>query len=201
MAKLLNNSINYTEIDFGTPVKGKDNKYFIQATTNENEILFQLTNLHCKSEVGSTFDVQVTNEANIDLLREAEDQMLQLAKDNKENWFPDQEITDDYLDNAFMSFIKPIKKSNDVNFRMRTSSRLSVFDTNKEEIEKEEVTEGMKVSSIVQLSGIWFTKTRFGVVWKVFQIKQEKEKKKKICLFEDAVEEEYNEMENAFPDE
>ena len=135
------------------------------------------------------------------LLREAEDQMLALAKDNKEKWFPDQDITDDYLDNAFMSFVKPIKKSNDVNFRMRKSSKLSVYNHRKEEIDEEDVSEGKLVSCIVHLSGIWFTKSRFGVVWKVIQIKLNKEKEKKICLFEDADDDEYDDMENAFPEE
>ena len=57
------------------------------------------------------------------------------------------------------------------------------------------------VSCIVHLSGIWFTKSRFGVVWKVIQIKLNKEKEKKICLFEDADDDEYDDMENAFPEE
>ena len=203
MTKLCNNNIDYTEIEFGSPTKGNDGKYFIKALTNDNEILFQLTKLHCKSDVSCTFDVQVTNEGNVDMLREAEDQMLSLAKDNKEIWFPDQDITDDYLDNAFMSFIKPIKKSNDVNFRMRTSSKLSCFDSKKDEVNSDTIQEGMNVSCIIQLNGIWFTKSRFGVVWKVYQIIQNKEKKKEknICLFEDAEEDEENEMENAFPDE
>jgi hypothetical protein len=52
------------------------------------------------------------------------------------------------------------------------------------------------------LSGIWFTKSRFGVVWKVFQIKMNPEKKpKEMCLFDDADDDECDEMENAFPDE
>lgn len=202
MVKLANNSIDYTQIEFGEPKKGKDGKYFIQTQMNEEDILFQLKKLKCKSGVGSTFDAEVTQEANIDLLREAEDQMLALAKDNKEKWFPDQEITDDYLDNAFMSFIKPIKKSSNVNFRMRTSSRLAVYNVAKEEVDAEDVEEGKVVSCITQLCGIWFTKTRFGVVWKVFQIKLNPEKKpKEMCLFDDADDDECDEMENAFPDE
>lgn len=202
MVKLANNSIDYTEVEFGTPMKGKDGKYLIGTTLESNDILFQLKKLKCKSGVNATFDVQVTKESNVDLLREAEDQMLALAKDNKDKWFPEQEITDDYLDNAFMSFIKPIKKSNDVNFRMRTSSRLGVYNVAKEEVDPEDVEEGKEVSCITQLSGIWFTKSRFGVVWKVYQIKLNPEKKpKEMCLFDDADDDEYDEMENAFPEE
>lgn len=202
MVKLANNSIDYTQIEFSEPKKGKDGKYFISTSLEENEILFQLKKLNCKSEITSSFDVQVTDSSNVDLLREAEDQMLALAKDNKDTWFPEQGITDDYLDNAFMSFIKPIKKSQDVNFRMRTSSRLSVYNAIKEEVDFDEIQEGKSVSCIVQLSGIWFTKSRFGVVWKVFQIKMDKERKpKEVCLFEDADDEECDEMENAFPEE
>jgi hypothetical protein len=202
MVKLANNSIDYTQIEFGEPKKGKDGKYFIQTTIDSQDILFQLKKLKCKSTVGSTFDAEVTQESNVELLREAEDQMLALAKDNKDKWFPDQEITDDYLDNAFMSFIKPIKKTRNVNFRMRTSSRLAVYNVAKEEVDADDVEEGKEVSCITQLSGIWFTKSRFGVVWKVFQIKMNPEKKpKEMCLFDDADDDECDEMENAFPDE
>ena len=197
----VNNSIDYSNVQFGDPTKGNDNKYFIKSTIEDSDIFLQLKDLHCLSEIESTFDVKMTNENNICTIREAEDQMLALAKDNKEKWFPDQEITDDYLDNAFMSFVKPIKKSSDVNFRMRKSSKLSVYKHRKEEIDEEDVSEGKMVSCIVHLSGIWFTKSRFGVVWKVIQIKLNKEKEKKICLFEDADDDEYDDMENAFPEE
>ena len=132
MVKLANNTIDYTQVEFSEPKKGKDGKYFISTSVDENEILFQLKKLTAKSEITSSFDVQVTDQSNAELIREAEDQMLALAKDNKETWFPESEITDDYLDNAFMSFVKPIKKSHDVNFRMRTSSRLSVYNAIKE---------------------------------------------------------------------
>ena len=115
----VNNSIDYSNVQFGDPTKGNDNKYFIKSTIEDSDIFLQLKDLHCLSEIESTFDVKMTNENNICTIREAEDQMLALAKDNKEKWFPDQEITDDYLDNAFMSFVKPIKKSSDVNFRMK----------------------------------------------------------------------------------
>jgi len=197
------NSIDYSAVKFDEPAKGTDGKYFIRTHCDEEDILFQLSKVETKSQIASSFDVAVSNQDNIDLLREGEDQMLALAKDNKENWFPDSGITDEYLDNAFMSFVKPVKKTSDVNFRMRTSSRLVVFDKTKEEVEPEEIEEGMYVSCIVQLSGIWFTKSRFGVVWKVFQVKQipKKEKKKVVCLFEDADDDDYDEMENAFPDE
>lgn len=202
MVKLTNNSIDYSQIEFGEPKKGKDGKYFIQTTLESEDILFQLKKLKCKSGVGSTFDVEVTQENNVDLLREAEDQMLALSKDNKDCWFPDKEITDDYLDNAFMSFIKPIKKSSNINFRMRTSSRLSVYNVAKDEIDSDDVEEGKEISCITQLNGIWFTKSRFGVVWKVYQIKLNPDKKsKEMCLFEDADDDECDEMENVFPDE
>ena len=202
MVKVSNDSIDYSNVTFGDAKKGKDGKYFISTTVEDEEILFQMKKVVCKSQITSAFDVQVTQENNVEIIREAEDQMLALAKDNKDEWFPEQNITDEYLDNAFMSFIKPIKKSSDVHFRMRTSSRLSVYNAVKEEVEYDEVVEGKTASCIVQLSGIWFTKSRFGVVWKVFQIKLDREKKPKdICLFEDADDDEYDEMENAFPDE
>ena len=202
MVKLANNTIDYTQIEFGKPKKGNDGKYFIQTTMNDEDILFQLKKLKCKSGIDSTFDVEITQEANIDLIREAEDQMLALAKDNKDDWFPDQEITDDYLDNAFMSFVKPIRKSSNMNFRMRTSSRISVYNVAKEEIDVEDVEEGKEVSCITHMSGIWFTKSRFGVVWKVYQIKLCAEKKgKEMCLFDDVDDLECDEMDNAFPDE
>ena len=60
-----------------------------------------------------------------------------------------------------LSFIKPIKKSSHVNFRMRTSSRLGVYNVAKEEVDSEDVEEGKEVSCITQMCGIWFTKSRF----------------------------------------
>ena len=194
--------IDYSNIKFDSPIKLNNGKYFINASINEDDILVQLgPNLQTISDISSVLDVRLSNQNNIDLLREAEDQMLQFAKDNKDDWFPDSGITNDYLDNAIMSFVKPVHKSPDVVFRMRTSSKLCVYNSSREEIEKDIVLENTALSCIVQLSGLWFTKTRFGVVWKVFQIKLNPDKKKKpICLFEDAEDDINDEIENVFPD-
>ena len=78
---------------------------------------------------------------------------------------------------------------------------MSLFDGSKNEISINEIKSDAKVSVIVQLAGIWFTKTRFGITWKIKQMKLhgEKSKTQGKYLFEDV--ESDDDMDNVFPDE
>lgn len=199
-----NKSPEFTEIKFGCPIKGSDNKYFVSAFCNSEEILCQFApRLLVKNSLNSestSLELQIADPKIKEFISDCDDHMLAFCKDNKEAWFNSSEISDSYLDNAILPSFKTIKKSEAICIKFRTSSSMGIFDSSKEEIDCDQITEESKVSVIVQLAGLWFTKTRFGITWKLKQIKlhNDKPKSQGQYLFEDADDEE---LDNVFPDE
>ena len=135
----------------------------------------------------TTMEVDISNGAITDFIQECDDYVLGLTKDNKATWFPSQELTDKWLDDAFMNSTKQHKKAQKSTFKIKTTKTLEVYNSSKEVVSHEEVRNGTKMSLIVHLCGIWFTKSRFGITWKVRQIKLNEAKSMKtgICMFED----------------
>ena len=209
MTKFFNKESEFDKIEFGDIIKGPDNKYFVSAYTKtedgqSDDIICQfgprLQTKHGLEADSSSLECIFADQSMKEFVSECDDHMLAFCKDNKKIWFHSEDISDSYLDNAIMPSFKSIKKSDSCIMKFRTSQVMSVFDSSKEEITKEEVVENSKVSLIVQLAGLWFTKTRFGLTWKLKQIKINNEKPKSIgeYLFEDG---EDDELDNVFPDE
>lgn len=210
MTKFFNKTPQFDKIEFGKPIKGSDNKYFVCAFY-KNEESEQSEDIICQfgprlqtknslDDKSSSLECIFAEESMKEFVSDCDDHMLAFCKDNKEEWFHSSEISDAYLDNAIMPSLKGLKKSDSYSIKFRTSQVMSIFDSSKESIPITEVKEDTKVSVIVQLAGLWFTKTRFGLTWKLKQIKIHNEKPKSAgqYLFEDV---EDDELDNVFPDE
>lgn len=207
MANVFNKSPNFSKLKFGNLIKSTDNKYFV-ATFIENELgseelvcqfgpkLIVKTDLQSSS---TSIDC-IIHDSIKEFLGECDDYILAYCKDNKAKLFNSEEISDSYLDNALFPSCKAMKKNSVAKFR--TSSQMKIYDSSKNIIDFAQIEEGSKVSLIVNLAGIWFTKNRFGITWKVKQMKLHNEVSKSCgdYLFEDE-EDEHDDLENVFPDE
>lgn len=205
---VLDINIDWEQLEYGNPKKRTDGNYFITTQIKECEenpskpLYFQFNKTVIEKDLEQTtksFDLRMSDSDINGFIQDAEEMVLNAAKENKESWFPSAEITDGYLDTAFMSSIKQIKKSHDIYVKVRVSNNMKVFDSQKNEISIEELKEKENLGLIVNMAGIWFTKTRFGITWMVEQIKVPKSKKIKEFMFEE--EEEEAELDNVFPDE
>ena len=201
-----NKSPKFEEIVSNNPIKGKDKKYFVTLQLKDgNDIMCQFgSKLMVKNQLekeSSSMEVIFNNQELKDFIQECDDHVLSMCKLNKGEWFPgENEISDTYLENAIMSSLKQQKKSENVSLKVRTSNKMIIFDSSKQEIENSEIQENSKVSLIVQMAGIWFTKTRFGITWKIKQIKlhNDKPQTQGEYLFEDVDD---DELDNVFPDD
>ena len=210
---LFNKSPQFESFVFSKPYTSSDNKSFIACKLRNKEsgstdVLCQFNGLLSKTQLtadSSVLEVCTANEDVIDFIGECDDHILAYARDNKGKWFTNdtesQEISDTHVNDSFMPSIKQVKKQHV--FKIRTSKHIEVFDSSKNAKELTSVTENSKISVIVQLSGLWFTKSRFGITWKVKQIKIHEPKSHKIgkCLIDDDEDEYSEEVENVFPDE
>ena len=206
MAMFFNKTPDFSKIEFSKPVKGTDGKYFVAAYVKDeqsSEIICQFARLQAKTSLNSestSLDIMFADPQLKEFVSECDDNMLAFCKDNKEAWFNSSEISDSYLDNAMSSSFKQLKKSESCMMKVRTSNVMGIFDNSKEETNIENIVEDSRISLIIQLAGLWFTKTRFGLTWKIKQIKLHNEKAISAgqYLFEDVEDEN---LDNVFPDD
>jgi len=213
MPRLFNNICdeNFRKFVFGKPTKLNDGRYFIPLAFKENEemesepVLIQvnkshsLGNLIIDDEIVKNFDFSV-NEKTKDVLAEFDEQILSITKEKSKDWFPENAdaMTDSFFDNAILPSFKSSKKNH--KFSARTTSNIRVFNSHHEEQDLNDVVEDMNLNCIVQAYGIWFTKTRFGITWRIHQIKINTPKKPPTeCLFKED-EEKTEDLDNIFPD-
>jgi len=176
--------IDCESLSYGEPKKGTDKKLFISIGTEPIFIQFSKLKLVNNLQGQEFMDLLITPEI-VEYIEELEEQLKEQTKKQKEEWFGNEEITDGYLDNAFMSCVKKVKKQSLIKVRMTESCQF--YNITREEVNVEEFTKDSTISVIIQLSGIWFSKTRFGITLKVNQSKLHGVPKpiKGVYLFED----------------
>ena len=197
-----NKSPEYEKIIFHNAIKTNDGKYFIKFDKEGDEILAQFTpKLKIIAIKENSIEVKLSNKEHVEFIKDIDEFVINACKDHKLSWFNNEEITDSYVEQAFMSSYKTIKKSEDISLNLRISKDIQVFTKAKEQIELSKIDETSLISFISQIEGIWFTKTRFGVTWKIRQVMEHDGPyipKFGKCLIEDEPEEE---LDNVFPDQ
>lgn len=208
MSKVYENNLEFDHFKYGKISKMED-KYFIpmyeEIDGSQKQILLQLKKVYTLNTLNDEGKLRsciefVLDEQQKENIGEIEDAVLNVAKEYKKEWFPDKDLSDSYFDNAFMQSFKPIKKSKGYKFQVKTTKNVSIFDSSHNTVEHCDVKENQKVSIIIQLYGIWFAKSRFGLTWRLHQVKiHDIPKPPQECLFADT-DEQNDELENVFPD-
>ena len=174
--------MNFDKLTFSKPVAQGD-RYFIQVMDDGHRMTKQFNKwMKCKTDLvkenkqATYIDILIPGTDTdvspfIEYASDFEEAMVKITKEKKGEWFPDKEISDEWLDQAFQSGFKQIKKSNDATMRFRVSKDLDVYTSEKEETTVEEIKDGVNIAIIALMDGIWFTKSRFGLTWKVVQAK------------------------------
>jgi hypothetical protein len=94
-----------------------------------------------------------------DLFQDLEDRVLQAAKDRKVTWFQNEDLEDQFLENAMKRFYSPETKSLTVRVDDDIGGRL-------------DVSPGTRVRCVLELNSVVFTRTQFGALWTLTLVKQ-----------------------------
>lgn len=211
MPKLFDiNENNFENITFSKITKLEDSKYFIPIhhkckDDNIEPVIIQLNrsftlnDLSIDDNLSSILELSIDNKSK-DIITEFDDQILAKVKDNADKWFPGKDLGNSYFDNALMNSLKPIKKDRTFKFSTRTIKEIKVFNSQHEKLQIKDAIKDSNVNVIIQLYGIWFTKSRFGLTWRLHQIKLNTPTKKTYdCLFNN--DDDDDDLDNVFPDE
>lgn len=185
-------NLNVDNIIFKTPPKKEDNKHYFFASTKEGKnVYLQTPKVNMLSELDASSDVQhidfqTTDETFINKLREVDEQVIQRIKEEKETWFTGKNIDDSFLEGAQTHSLQLAPKSNvKYNVKLRVMSDLKVYDQDKNELDSSAKLTNLPVKCIVQMVGVWFTAHRWGIAWKVVQMKAGKKKQLVPYMFTD----------------
>lgn len=200
MVKLLSSSVEFNVNNLeGSKPKRNDNRYYVflkhvDEYNPTEKVIYQTPKLKMSSslttnvkddedsnvdvqELKSFVEVKTTNADFINKLKEIDDEILKYVKDKKGEWFPGKEITDSFLEVGQIGSIRENKSNKKEHiFQLKTSKDIQIFDMNKKKLENSELKEHDEVSFIIQLVGIWFTATRWGLSWKIQQVRKHKTK-------------------------
>ena len=212
MTTFFNKSPDFANISFSKPIKGQDDRYFVaclhkNGSAPASEVLCQFSKQVATTAPlnGQCAEFAIACEDTVDFVKECDDAIVNMCKEHKIDWFSSDEITDSYIEQAFMPSLKDAKKQkNTFILKTRTCKDTIAFNSSKERVELDELHANAKVSIIVQLHGIWFTKTRFGLTWRIRQLKiHETERLNKFgtSLFvEDDADIDDEDIDNVFPE-
>jgi len=180
----------FADMAFDAPIKHKDGRYFIAAKCGER--------IMCKFDVESqgcvgndSIDLKLDTQG-ARFIKDADDAILGACKEFKSEWFPGKDVSDEQLEDN----VSPSLKRNSKVIKVRLSNAFALYNSKKEVVDRSEIAEGQQLKAIIQLAGIWFTKSRFGISWLLVQGMLPSQILHAECMFE-----EDNITDNVFPSE
>jgi Family of unknown function (DUF5871) len=151
-------------MEYGKPQKLPDGRYFLRisgATQQVNGLVLQDT-LEAKS-------VNFKVPENLDIFKTIDEQVLSKAKESKVEWFG-KELSDETILNAYQESVTDgILGASLASVKGQVTT--TVFDTQKNQLNVQDVKPETKCDVVVELAGLWFLKKSFGPVWRVLQVR------------------------------
>ena len=167
-------SLELDTIKFAAPKKYNDH-YSVNVSVGDNDKLliqspkFTLnTDLNLNEPVNKFVDFLCGSTEFIESIKSVDQTMANVIKENRDTWFPGKDIDDSFVE---VGQVPSVLSANTI--RMRVNKHLQVFDsaskTPLDNVDNLEV--GSQSKCIMQLAGIWFTATRWGLTWNLVQMK------------------------------
>ena len=125
--------------------------------------------------------------------------ILERLKEQKEELFPGKDLEDSFLEVGLMPSVKLDASSKELSkLKLRCPKDVLAYDSSKKEISLDTVELDAEVTVIVNLVGLWFTKSRWGTAYNICQLKLHNKRTEPIreCMFADDVEDTEEEPED-----
>jgi hypothetical protein len=161
-------------MEYGTPVKIPDGRYFLKVTKGGERVFHQVNNITINGNITKE-NRQVTLKVPSKTLFESIDnELTSQAEVSKLEWFG-KDVSADTIRSAYQS---SLSADGDLTASLATIKSQVVttfFDSQKNPIE--EISGACDF--LFELAGLWFLKRSFGPIWRVVQVRQRPEPKAK----------------------
>ena len=165
VAKALKNVDITEEVSHFNPVLERDGGVYV--STIDSPILVQTPSLTLETDLGEndSFANVRLKSTDVVFFKEVEEALLKLALANKATWFR-EDIADETIVQSLRSFLQEDERS----LRVRVSDGVVAFDAEKTRVTLP-IAAGTRVKAVLELARITFSKTQFGAVWNLKQIR------------------------------
>jgi hypothetical protein len=177
--------LNYKDLVFNKPIK-RDGYYYMNITKYIDipiPVYIQTPKVNLQSNIINInyVDLKIHNEEYKNDIQNIDDNLLTLLQANKTDWFEGKGLTDQFVNTGYL----PTLNRNGYWRVSMINDNVDVYDETKNTIDIDELKIGDQLRCIVQLKGLWFTNTRWGVSWKLIQLKKTISKIKIDYMFPD----------------
>lgn len=190
--KLNDIPIDFSKYSFGKPEKG-DGFWAMYVSTkddhdNDTNLFFQSPKMTFSTEFETNdketvddhahpdyVDLSCDNDDFIQLINSLDECFMSAIKSNAEEWFPGKNIDDTFLE---VGQVKNLRKGNLMKFTV--TDETETFNSDREAIDIRTIQASQSVKVLIELVGLWFTTNRWGVMWKIAQMKLYAKPKKNI---------------------
>jgi hypothetical protein len=165
VAKALKNVDITEEVSHFNPVLERDGGVYV--STIDSPILIQTPSLTLETDLNESdnfINVRLKS-ADVVFFKEVEEALLKLALANKATWFR-EDIADETIVQSLRSFLQEEDRS----LRVRVSDGVVAFDAAKNRVTLP-IPSATRVKAVLELARITFSKTQFGAVWNLKQVR------------------------------
>lgn len=152
-------------MEYGKPQKLPDGRYFLRisgATHQVNGLVLQ----DALSAKSVNFKVP---ESLLNIFGTIDENLVAKAKESKVEWFG-KELSDETINSAFQESVTDgILGASLASTKGQVTT--TVFDTQKNRLEVQDVKAETTCDVVFELAGLWFLKKSFGPVWRVVQVR------------------------------
>jgi len=189
-------------MQYSKPSQLPDGRYYSKILNDDNSrVLVQLNNVKLLTLFDSE-DEDVTlslSEAVCEKIQNYDNQTLQSAKENSTEWFG-KDLPEKTLETAFtQSLTSGCMNVSKLKSKSKVLTR--VYSHDKELVDSNVLEENTVCDVVLELSGVWFMKKTFGLVWRVVQVRMKpppKKPKEPVYLFQDEEEKSSSSDEDLF---
>jgi len=160
-------------MDYGTPVKIPDGRYYLKTSRDDKRIFIQLNKLVAPSFAEKTLSFQIGDQKST--IQQYEQDIVSKAVEQSESWFG-RKVSEETIKKAFQSSLSGDQF--DTSFvTLRGEIQTSFFAADRQPKDKD--SGWAQIYVIVELTGVWFLKKSFGPIFKIVQVKESRAPQKK----------------------
>lgn len=167
-------SFEFDNVNYSDPKKNKGHYFVCASDASENsKLYFQTPKLKMNSDllneqnnVNNFVDVICESDTFLNAVKKLDEHVSNIIKARRSEWFPNKNIDDTFLEVGQTHSIM----KNDI-MRLSVNNDIQIFDYKRENVSANTIVKDTVVKCILQFVGIWFTATRWGVTWKIVQMK------------------------------
>lgn len=151
-------------MEYGAPQKLPDGRYFLRISGAHHQVngLVLQDSLESKT-------VNFKIPEGLELFTNIDNELLTQAKASKVAWFG-KELSDETIMNAFQESVTDGLLGASL-ATVKGQVTTTVFDTQKNSVELQDVKPDTKCDVMFELAGMWFLKKSFGPIWRVLQVR------------------------------